>query len=120
MANTIFVEQRINLYGAQSEQWNVDHQEAMACRDLEDLMRFGLTILTGLEQFNESQKRICVTDVSRTCALYELWYRKSVPLLSAASEIESRNYSVDAIEEFRAKVESIAVIIGQLQRIGQA
>jgi len=114
-----FVQQQIDVYRNQSEQWKVDHEEAMACRNLEDAIRFGTAILASISRRNDSKAKVLVSDVSAVCGLYCQWHQDSLPLLAAIDEMERRNYVVDGADDFRAKVHGVSCVTGQLDRIGR-
>lgn len=89
--------------------WRLDHQRAMACRDLEDWLDFGLALLDTIRRIDRRHRervsagrvafrRADAEDVSR---LYEIWYAPCDHLLGMIDVFEGEGYRVENAGRFR-------------------
>ena len=122
------LQQQLDLYqkqSAQADAWKGAHQEAMACRDIEDAITFGLGILYSIQRRNgqwASEVRSGAVQFSWEIAqhfadLYQSWLGFSRHLLQAIDACEQGNYEIDGTNTFRSRVREVALMNFDLDRI---
>lgn len=100
------------------EAWKSDHDAAMDCRDLEDLVRRGLGFYYMIRISDESWSRKVQSgqvgfdpDRARKIhAAYKWWLEPCADLIAAIQEVEA-SYTVDGAEEFRKCVRRARMIV---------
>jgi hypothetical protein len=100
---------QIDLYTQQSESWKPEHDEAMACRNLEDVIRLGISIFRGVqrvdqewsEEVRSGAKSFNKDEAKEVADWYEWWYRPCPKVLGDIAGFEQRGYTVDGATEFR-------------------
>lgn len=95
----------------------VQHDRAMQCRDLDNWLAFGLSILSGIRridaQYRESL-RAGKAALDRQLfqsiqSLYELWLRPGEHLLNSIESFEREGFTFDNAAEFRSACRDRAV-----------
>lgn len=114
-----YVRQHLQLYQQQAaaEQWNGEHETAMQCRDLEELIGIGLSLFNSLkERAHAVQDGIVRGAIQYSPEIseafvegYQDWLQPCAAVESAIQRFESRNYQVDKAEEFRLAVREISL-----------
>lgn len=104
---TANLQQHLEEYAKAS--WQIDHQRAMECRELEALIDLGLALLETIRRIDRRLRQnirsgsvpFRKTDVEAVAALYEQWYAPCTPILRELERLESEGYMVDNAEAFR-------------------
>jgi hypothetical protein len=98
---------------AEAEPWKVHHDRAMACRDIEEAMGWGVRLFQGLsEQEAILQARAIASrgdepspDMSEFEQVFRQWIEISEMILSVATRLSEEGYAVDGLDEFRRVAE---------------
>src|SRR5688572_10091585 len=97
------------------DSWQRDHNEAMACRDVEDTLAVGISLFHLLERAERSWRdRVFrgAEDYSgeqdeAIQGLYRAWLQVSAEVRDAVPDFENRFGSVDGAAEFRECVRRV-------------
>ncbi len=100
---------QIELYAEQSESWKPDHDEAMACRNLEDLIRLGRAVFRGVQNIDEDWSAmirsgatpLLAKDAEEVADWYRRWYAPCAKVLGDIARFEGLGYTVEGADEFR-------------------
>jgi hypothetical protein len=111
------IEGQVRLYGKQAgEQLQRAHEDAMACRDLEDVLAFGSFLFDHLVKLDEawrgevfSRLRPFVADEAKTMRVqFEQWHQACTNLEPAVRQFETRGFDVTGATEFRRNCAEVA------------
>lgn len=114
-ASPRLVRQFLDLYIKHGEGWRADHFEAMACRELEELLSIGL----GLFETIESSARRMQDEIARRHREYDeaeaqkvadewaMWLEPCDAVEAAMRFYSSRGYTVEGADRFRACVDRV-------------
>lgn len=102
----------IEAYAA-SEPWKVDHQRAMACRDIEEAMAWGIRLLRGLSDEQATLQARAIAgrseEIDRQLAEIEDLFRQLVVnlrmTLAGAEHLTQEGFPLDGLDEFRGLAE---------------
>jgi hypothetical protein len=98
---------------AESEPWKLHHDQAMACRDIEEAMRWGVRLFRGLsEQEAALQARAIASrghgpdlDMSEYEELFRQLVEMSEMILRGAAKLSEEGFKVEGLDEFRRVAE---------------
>lgn len=98
---------------AGSEPWKVQHDRAMACRDIEEALGWGIRLYRGLcEQEATLQARAIAgqpgeadSDTREFEQVFREWVATAQMILSAAATLAEEGFQMDSLEEFRQVTE---------------
>lgn len=95
---------------AYADSWQHDHQQAMACWELESRLKLALMLyeLIGAADERRSKEMTEGDAMSREAhlrefnALYAEWLRLSEEMLDVITQFESKGFQVEAAEQYRS------------------
>ena len=107
------------------ERWKVDHQEAMACLNLEALVAFGIMSYEGVDNADRKVRALLAEGKIKVepefwkvvAAALDQWVKAAHTTLPAILACEKKGFSVDRADRFRAilaHAESVALARGSL------
>lgn len=96
---------------AESEEWKPDHEDAMACIELERLLKLGVWAYDSLVEIDEKWREEIM---SGKCAyeetnhrmireLFERWSKPCARIETSIRRFEDKGYVVDGSQEFRKR-----------------
>jgi hypothetical protein len=100
------LDQQIEFYSNQAERaedlWQADHEAAMQCCDVEDLIELGLAMLNSIRRRNqswdnsirESKEAFSWDDSERFATAFQLWTLATRRILRLAQYFESKGFEV--------------------------
>jgi len=117
MTGQIFREQ-FSLYGRQVERWKIDHEEAMICLDVEDLISLGLTVLASLRRWTEvlarnleyGQTEFSWEESGSLAELFRQWLGHSTTLAKLIEDCESLAYDIAGADNFRRECREVSLM----------
>jgi len=132
MTDHTFLDKQFALYDEQAqslESWQVDHKAAMLCREVEDTIGLGLTILAGIRRHNKEWTR----EVERTPATflwedaeffagrYRWWHEKTAILLRVIEFCESDcGFVVDGASDLRQEHNEVSLMSLDTERVRES
>jgi hypothetical protein len=117
-----------NEISQEAETWKVRHDEAMLCRDIEDAIGIGLSILESIRRRGEHWAREIEDggaqfswDQSRELAeQYRWWLEPSTVLLEAIDACERENYQIQNARRFRDAYQDVSLMSLDVDRDRQS
>jgi hypothetical protein len=105
---------RSQLESYEKAAWQIDHQQAMECRDLEDWLDYAMSVLDVIrksenryrEHLADGKIPFRKEDVEAIDELYRMWHAPCAHLLDEIERVERRGYQVDNAGNFRTACES--------------
>jgi hypothetical protein len=102
------VSQSLKVYEEEEETWNKRHDDAMLCRDLEDIVSLSIKLYCEIIELDEDV-RLCEFDdrdseirlLVKTNELLQRWVQTSGDVLESISRMERGGYSIDGSDRFR-------------------
>lgn len=96
---------------AEAEGWKKDHRDAMACRNLEQMIRLGVGLYDGLELADEmlrvdaARGKFTYTDEvgSAFDKLFRWWLDPCHLIEAEIAKLESKQYTVELASDFRER-----------------
>jgi hypothetical protein len=118
-------------YGAQAEaveQWKIDHVEAMHCRNIEEIVRTGLSALADMRRLNEEWAKDIETGTSEFsweeaqefAECYRRWLGFREPLLRMIDACEAKDFSVEGADDFRVACREVALMCLDVERVRES
>jgi hypothetical protein len=116
----------LEAYAAGAEAWKRDHEEAMKCWDLEELVTVGnwlFRILTRAENefYADSRSgRMPLEPAHKQTLLvaYRIWLAGSIQLLSRVEEFEAKDYQFKGADDLRSHRQEVERILDQQESLG--
>jgi hypothetical protein len=105
---------------AESEPWKEHHDRAMLCRDIEELMTWGIHLFRGLCELEANLQSRALARKGEGLGLesaefervYRLWVTTSEGVLRLAGDLSEDGFPVDGLDEFRRIAEEARCQIG--------
>ncbi len=105
---------------AAAEPWGPGHGEAMACRDLEDLLADGILLFRRIGEIEAKHQRHALANRDEDVEgplreiddLYRSWVEASQRWLTKAERMSAHGYAVEGLDAFRATVEEARNVVG--------
>lgn len=108
---------------AADEPWKPDHDKAMACRDIEDLLTDGILLFRRIGEIEANYQRhalagrdqnieACVKEIDD---LYRAWVDASQRWLMKAEQMSARGFTVEGLDAFRSTIEEAWNLLGNLE-----
>ncbi len=106
---------------AEGGPWKVDHDAAMACRDVEDCLEIGICLYRRIVEIESRNQELALSgrlpDVEACLKevddLYRMWHGASRKWLADIEALAARGgFNVDGLGAFRAAVEEAGCVIG--------
>lgn len=125
---TDFLESQIRLYEQQSgkvEAETQDHLEPMHCRNLEDLIGFGLLTLERIMRHNgqwsddvrSGGAEFTWDDSERFAKAYKIWLRSTRQIIESAARCQERGCELDGVDELRSAFKDISLMSLDTERL---
>jgi hypothetical protein len=113
---------------AQVEAWHHAHGEAMRCREFEDAIQLGLTVLANIRRHNErwakdierSQLEFSWNDAERFARLFRWWREKSESLLKGIRGSELNGFTVEGAAGFREACREVDLMSLDTDRVRES
>lgn len=120
------LQRQLELYREQVESWKIDHETAMACRDIEDAIELGLAILNSIRRHADNWAREVEHDSTRfsweasqeIAEQFRWWLENSSVLLNAIEVVEGQNYYPTGADGFRKAHREVSLMcldVGEAQ-----
>jgi len=130
---SILDEQR-QLYSRQTselnpDQWQHDHERAMCCRNVEDVIRYGLMLLATIRRHNDVWAREVSAgatefswDTARDFAEhYSWWLKKTKAILQIVHRCETQCcFEVEGADELRQEFQEVSLMSLDTERAKQS
>jgi hypothetical protein len=96
-------------YSRRAERWQVDHEEAMACQNLEDLLLVGVSLSFGIDMIDTQWREAMMADQVPYASsdeeeirdFYRTWLAPAEGMLANIARMEARGYEVKWADQFR-------------------
>ncbi|MEW4568506.1 hypothetical protein AB1L88_11635 [Tautonia sp. JC769] len=103
------IEQYLAAYSEQAERWKLDHDEAMACVDLEQFLVLGLTLAFSIDMIDTNWRTAMLAgqveydpaEEAEIQGRYRSWLAPSADILNRIEGMEAKGYKVRWADEFR-------------------
>lgn len=113
------IREQLKLYEEQPEKWKRDHDRAMACREVEELIAFGNHVFGRISRLDEHWHGLMFREEIPYSAefekdlldLYRDWLNTSEQLLPSIKRLELDEYVVDGAEQLRDHCEAIRSLL---------
>jgi hypothetical protein len=104
---TDFLQAQLEAY--RQAAWQIDHRRAMQCRDLEDWLDFGISLLGAIhkidaryrERVRSKEQALDRHVVEGIQQLYELWFNPCEHLLREIERFEADGFALENAQSFR-------------------
>lgn len=106
-------EPQVDAFRATAEAWKADHDAAMACRDLEGVIRVGnalYDLLVGADRawrlaIARGRDTYSAAVAETIDLLFSVWSRPAKQILSSARRLVEDGYEVEGLDEYAANVQ---------------
>jgi hypothetical protein len=113
------VREQLSLYEQQSESCMLDHEDAVRCRDFEELLAIGIALCDLVHRLDEEWRRQVRSGNlqydpaadSAIQSLYELWFRPCDKLRATLQQLEDRGFTIEGAREFRQRCDEVRGIL---------
>lgn len=103
------IERFLAEYSEQAERWKLDHDEAMACRDLEQLLVMGLMLAFSIDMIDTNWRTAMLADQveydlaeeEEIRGRYRAWLAPAADILGRIEAMEAKGFAVKWADEFR-------------------
>jgi hypothetical protein len=107
---------------AAGDPWRPEHDQAMACRDVEDLLADGILLFRRIGEIEARNQRLAlegrIADIDgslkETDDLYRAWVEASQRWLTTAERMAAQGFGVEGLADFRAAIGEAWNLVGNL------
>jgi hypothetical protein len=105
---------------AADDPWKPDHDQAMACRDIEDLLADGILLFRRIGEIEAKYQRLAFASriedvegfVKEIDDFYRAWIEASQRWLMKAERMAAQGYTVEGLNAFRTTIEEAWNLVG--------
>lgn len=113
-----FLQKQLDLWERQADSWKLSHDEAMTCRDVEDVVAFLGTFLRRLRRWSGQWERdveagsveFSWEQSEMFCSWYRRWLELATDVLDTVRQLEAKNYHVEQADRLRTMHHDVSLM----------